>query len=75
MSGASDNAGPALSVAGNRIDISFMPLAVETLGGWSQLAIDTIKSIGRQQGQRLGIPHRCNKFITFFKGLLFRSGT
>ena len=67
MSGASVTAGHALSVAENRklvahastcrsIGISFIPLAVETFGGWSQLAVDTIKSIGRQQGQRLGIP-------------------
>ena len=36
--------------------IAFIPLVVETLGGWSQEAISAIKSIGRLQGQRLGIP-------------------
>ena len=65
MSGASVTAGHALSVAENRKlvahastcrGIFFIPLAVETFGGWSQLVGDTIKSIGRQQGQRLGIP-------------------
>ena len=36
--------------------IAFIPLVVETLGGWSQEAISAIKSIGRLQGQCLGIP-------------------
>ncbi len=36
--------------------ILFVPLVVETLGGWSDEAIRTIRRIGRQQGQRLGIP-------------------
>ena len=38
------------------VRISFIPLVVETLGGWSEDAIHTIHSIGRLQGQRLGIP-------------------
>ena len=36
--------------------VTFIPLVVESLGGWSEEAIQTIKSIGRLQGQRLGIP-------------------
>ena len=36
--------------------ISFVPLLVETLGGWSCEAVETIKAIGRLQGQRLGLP-------------------
>ena len=36
--------------------ISFVPLVVETLGGWSSEAVETIKAIGRLQGQRLGLP-------------------
>ena len=36
--------------------VSFIPLVVESLGGWSYEAIQTIKSIGRLQGQRLGLP-------------------
>jgi len=36
--------------------ISFVPLVVETLGGWSDLAAETLSSIGRLLGQRLGIP-------------------
>ena len=33
--------------------VTFIPLVVESLGGWSKEAIQTI---GRLQGQRLGIP-------------------
>ena len=36
--------------------ISFVPLEVETLGGWSCEAVETIKAIGCLQGQRLGLP-------------------
>ena len=35
--------------------INFIPIVVETLGGWSIEAIQTIADIGRLQGQRLGI--------------------
>ena len=38
------------------VGIAFVPLVAETLGGWSQEAINTIKDIGRIQGHRLGIP-------------------
>ena len=34
----------------------FVPLVVESVGGWSDEAIYTIASIGRFQGQRFGIP-------------------
>ena len=33
-----------------------IPLVVETLKGWSQEAVETIKLIGRLQWQRLGLP-------------------
>ena len=35
--------------------VTFIPVVVVSLGGWSEEAIQTIKSIGRLQGQRLGI--------------------
>ena len=35
--------------------INFIPIVVETLGGWSSEAIQTIADIGRLQGQCLGI--------------------
>ena len=38
------------------VGVSFIPLAVESLGGWSDLAAKTISHIGRLLGQRLGIP-------------------
>lgn len=37
-------------------EISFVPLVVETFGGWSHEAVETIKAIGHLQGQRLGLP-------------------
>ena len=40
--------------------VTFIPLVVESLGGWSEEAIQTIKSIGQLQGQRLGIPPTLN---------------
>ena len=46
----SAHAAPCASVG-----VSFIPLMVETLGGWSDKASDTIRSIGQLQGQRLGI--------------------
>lgn len=67
LAGASITPGHALQVGDERkmaahagscraVGVQFIPLVVETLGGWSQDAIDTISSIGRLQGQRLGIP-------------------
>ena len=38
------------------VGVLFVPLVVESLGGWSDEAIHTIASIGRLQGQCLGIP-------------------
>ena len=40
---------PACRSAG----VDFLPIVVETLGGWYPDAITTIKSIGRAQGQQL----------------------
>ena len=59
--GASTTPGYALQVGEERkmaahAGVSFIPLVVESLGGWSYEAIQTIKSIGRLQGQRLGLP-------------------
>ena len=36
------------------VGVSFVPLAVESLGGWSQEAALQISRIGRLVGQRLG---------------------
>ena len=44
------------STACHSPSISFIPLVVECTGGWSSLAIDTIKAIGKHQGQGLGLP-------------------
>ena len=35
------------------VGVSFVPLLVETIGGWSEKASNTITSIGRLIGQRL----------------------
>ena len=35
--------------------ISFVPLVMETLGGWSLEAVETIQAIGHLQSQRLGL--------------------
>ncbi len=64
LSGASITPGHALRVgkiathaeACRAVGVSFLPLAVESLWGWSQEAILTIASIGRLQEQRMGIP-------------------
>ena len=45
--------GAACQTAG----ISFIPLAIKTLGGLSDTTADTISSIGRLIGQRFGVPH------------------
>ena len=37
-------------IRGGRESIDFVPLAVETLGGWHTEAIDTIKAIALAQG-------------------------
>ena len=38
------------------VGLLFVPLVVETLGGWNQEAISTFEAIGRLQGHRLGTP-------------------
>ena len=38
------------------VGVLFVPLVVESVGGWSDEAIHPIASIGRLQVQRLGIP-------------------
>ena len=66
VDGAANNQGYALTVCEERkmathaascraVGVSFIPLAVESLGGWSDLAANTISRIGRLLGQRLGI--------------------
>ena len=67
MQSAADNQGHALLVAENRkltthapacqaAGISFIPLAIESLGGLSDATNKTISSIGRLIGQRFGVP-------------------
>ena len=46
----------AHAVACRAAGIAFVPLVVESLGGWSNEAADTIAKIGRLQGQHLGVP-------------------
>ena len=36
------------------IGVSFVPLVMETLGGWSKQAVHSLSSIGRFAGQKLG---------------------
>ena len=59
--------GSALSIAEQRkrtvhlvdcqsVGVSFLPLAVESLGGWSHDALRTIKLIGHHLGTRIGLP-------------------
>ena len=69
MTGAASVQGHALQVGEDRkmhmaahadacraVGVVFVPLVMETLGGWCDEAIWTIRRIGRQQGQHLGIP-------------------
>ena len=66
LQGAAETQGYALSVGEERkmvahaascraVGISFIPLVVESLGGWSELAAETLRNIGCLLGQRLGI--------------------
>ena len=66
LQGAAITPGHALAVGENRkmtmhashcqaVGVSFVPLVIESLWGWSDLAVKTISSIGRLLGQRLGI--------------------
>ena len=65
MQGAASMQGHALSVGATRknaahadpchdVGVTFIPLVVETLGGWSNEAARTISNIGRLLGQRSG---------------------
>ena len=67
LTGAASVPGHALQVSEDRkmaahadacraVGVVFVPLVMEILGGWCDEAIRTIRHIGRQQGQRLGIP-------------------
>ena len=67
LQGAASTQGHALVVGAERklaahvvacraAGIAFVPLVVESLGGWSNEAADTITKIGRCQGHRLGVP-------------------
>ena len=67
ISQAATTDGHALSVAVRRkmrdhdipcheAGVDFIPLAVETLGGWCEEAMVTIKGVARAQGLRLGTP-------------------
>ena len=47
--------------------ISFIPLAIESLGGLSDTTAETLSSIGRLIGQRFGVPP-LNRPVSFFKG-------
>ena len=46
----------AHSEACHAVGVTFIPMVVETLGGWGEEAALTVKIIGRLQGLRLGIP-------------------
>ena len=42
--------------ASSSMGVTFIPLVVESLGGWSEEAICSISRIGRLMGQRSGSP-------------------
>ena len=44
------------SSACQSVGVNFIPLIVESLGGWSSEAISTVRAMGCLQGQRLGTP-------------------
>ena len=65
ITGASTTQGHALLVGEDRkmaahaeachaVGVAFIPLVVESIGGWSSRAVDTIRSFGRLLGQRMG---------------------
>ena len=64
LNDAATTQGHALAVGEERkraahtevVGVTFVPLVVESLGGWSEEAARTTTDIGRLQGQRLGIP-------------------
>ena len=43
------------STACHSVGASFIPLVIESLGGWDEEVVDVFKSIGPLLGQRLGI--------------------
>ena len=46
------------------IGITFVPLVMETQGGWCEGAVHTIRDIGKLQGLRLGIsPAECTRHL------------
>ena len=45
----------AHAASGRAVGISFIPLVVESLGGWSELAAKPLRNIGHLLGQRLDI--------------------
>ena len=66
LQGAAETKGYALSICEERkmaahaiscraVGVSFIPLAIESLGGWSELGAKTINHIGCLLSQRLGI--------------------
>ena len=87
IQGAAENQGHALRIAEERkfaahgaacqaAGISFIPLAVETLGGLSVTAADTISSIGRLMGQRFGIsPSESTRHLFHSGGEMQPSGS
>ena len=67
LAGASMTQGHALTVGEDRkmaahaatcraVGVPFIPLVVESIGGWSDRAVDTIQNFGRLLGQRNGSP-------------------
>ena len=54
LSVGEDRKHSAHSDACREVGVSFVPLLVETIGGWSEMASQTITSNGRLLGQRLG---------------------
>ena len=82
LQGAAETQGYALSVGKERkmaghaascraVGISFIPLVVESLGGCSELAAETLRRVGCLLGQRLGISP---SITTSFRGAQCPSG-
>ena len=81
LQGASTSQGLAIVVAEERKkalysdacrseDISFLPLAVETLGGWGSEALSFIKHLARLQALRLDL----DQAVFYFSGCPYVSG-
>lgn len=84
LRGAAENQGHALLVVEERtlttrstvykaVGISFIPLAIEAFDGLSDTTSDTLSSISRLLGKRLGIS-TLDQHITCSNGLLYLSG-